>query len=131
MYYIFCCKTLKCSYLELFFAVELKNEYILIISLDVLLSILCNKLMNPNISSFVPVSHKILKYIINSGPKQYIKESIITSISPWWQFKLTEKHSKWLSAFATIHQVIAIQCISQHPYIVAVSRITVEGLDVL
>jgi len=87
--------------------------------------------MNPNISSFVPVSHKILKYIINAGPKQYIKESIITSISPWWQFKLTEKHSKSLSAFATIRQVIAIQCISQHPYIVAVSRITVEGLDVL
>jgi len=54
-----------------------------------------------------------------------------TSIGSWWKFKLTEIHSKSPSAFATIHQVIAIQCISQHPYIVAISGVTVEALDKL
>jgi len=44
---------------------------------------------------------------------------------------LTEIHSKLASGFATIHQVVAIQCISQHPYIVAVGRVIVEALDFL
>ena len=51
-----------------------------------------------------------------------------TSIASLWQFKLTKSYSKSPSASATIHQVKAIQCMSQHPNIVAISRVTVESL---
>jgi len=103
-------------------------DYVLLVSFDVLL-ILFFKLMNPNISSFVPINHI---HVFNLWIKTIIISSLSlpTSISFWWQFKLTEKHSKFPSTFATIHQIIAIQCISQHPYIFAVSRVTVESLDV-
>ena len=92
--------------------------------------------MNPNISSFVSVNNKIKIFsslwVKATLIQAFVLLPVLTAISSSWELKFTEKHSKLPDAFATIHQVITIQCVSQHSYVVAVGRVTVdEALKVL
>jgi len=91
--------------------------------------------MNPNISSFVSVNNQIKIFsslwVKATLIQAFVLLPVLTAISSSWELKFTEKHSKLPDAFATIHQVITIQCVSQHSYVVTVRRVTIKPLDVL